>query len=161
MGMDVFGTEPKDPKGEYFRNNVWWWRPLWNYIEDNFPDLAKKAPGAHYNDGDGLNEEDSLLLASLLQSHIDQGKVAQFEKDWKQMVDSTPNEPCIFCSQTGARTWEAGEGPNNTDQPKMLECNVCQGEGTVKNMIYHYPFSEDNVKDFVQFLEHCGGFRIC
>ena len=19
-------------KGVYFRNNVWWWRPLWNYV---------------------------------------------------------------------------------------------------------------------------------
>jgi hypothetical protein len=28
MGMDVYGKEPKSDKGEYFRNNVWWWRPL-------------------------------------------------------------------------------------------------------------------------------------
>ena len=30
MGFDVYGKDP-DPgsgSGEYFRNNVWWWRPL-------------------------------------------------------------------------------------------------------------------------------------
>ena len=27
MGMDVYGLEPRKEKGEYFRNNVWWWRP--------------------------------------------------------------------------------------------------------------------------------------
>ena len=32
MGMDVFGLEPRKEKGEYFRNNVWWWRPLWDFV---------------------------------------------------------------------------------------------------------------------------------
>ena len=32
MGMDVFGLAPKEEKGEYFRNNVWWWRPLWDFV---------------------------------------------------------------------------------------------------------------------------------
>ncbi|QOR55575.1 MAG: hypothetical protein UMS36scaffold28_65 [Phage 59_13] len=29
MGMDVYGVKPKSKQGEYFRNNVWSWRPLW------------------------------------------------------------------------------------------------------------------------------------
>ena len=31
MGMDVSGMNPSSETGEYFRNNVWWWRHLWNY----------------------------------------------------------------------------------------------------------------------------------
>ena len=31
MGMDVFGKNPTDEKGAYFRNNVWFWHPLWDY----------------------------------------------------------------------------------------------------------------------------------
>ena len=30
MGMDVYGTR----EDTYFRNNVWWWRPLWNYVNE-------------------------------------------------------------------------------------------------------------------------------
>ena len=26
--------------GIYFRNNVWWWRPLWNYCYNIAPDLV-------------------------------------------------------------------------------------------------------------------------
>jgi DNA-directed RNA polymerase subunit M/transcription elongation factor TFIIS len=160
MGMDIIGTNPTDPKGEYFRNNVWYWRPLWNYVEEHFPDLADKVPGAHYNDGDGLDEEDSLLLAGLLQAHIDQGKVLQYEKDWKATIESAPLEQCNYCSQTGVRIWEAGTGPNDTQESKMLECNVCQGTGSHRSFLSAYGFSEKNVKEFAQFLEHCGGFAI-
>ena len=34
MGMDVYGREPEKELGKYFRSNVWWWRPLWNYTAE-------------------------------------------------------------------------------------------------------------------------------
>ena len=34
MGMDVYGKEPKNETGEYFRSNVWWWRRLWDFVCD-------------------------------------------------------------------------------------------------------------------------------
>ena len=60
MGMDVYGREPENEKGEYFRNNVWWWHPLWMYVEETFPEIAKLVPNAHSNDGDGLGK--NILL---------------------------------------------------------------------------------------------------
>ena len=35
MGMDLSGFNPKSEKGDYFRNNCWWWRPLWDFVCDN------------------------------------------------------------------------------------------------------------------------------
>ena len=32
MGMDVYGINPKTDSGDYFRANVWWWRPLWECV---------------------------------------------------------------------------------------------------------------------------------
>jgi hypothetical protein len=32
MGFDVYGKSARSEKGEYFRNNVWWWRPLAEYV---------------------------------------------------------------------------------------------------------------------------------
>jgi hypothetical protein len=161
MGMDVYGSQPTDSKGEYFRNNIWWWRPLWNYVEENFPDIAQKVPGAHYNAGDGLNAEDSLLLASLMQDHIDRGLVKKFETTWKDTIENAPDEPCEYCSQTGARKWEAGSIQNDTAQDLYKECNVCNGTGMKKSFITMYPFSEENVIEFTEFLKSCGGFSIC
>lgn len=161
MGMDVYGISPSSVEGEYFRNNVWWWRPLWHYVEINFPELSSKVPNAHYNDGDGLDKNDSLLLADKLQEHINQGKVLQYEKDWKAAIESAPLEQCTYCSQTGVRIWEPGTVPNDTQNTKILECNVCQGVGFVKSFECNYLFSQKNVIQFVHFLKHCGGFKIC
>jgi hypothetical protein len=27
MGFDLYGVEPANKTGEYFRNNSWYWRP--------------------------------------------------------------------------------------------------------------------------------------
>ena len=40
MGMDVFGNNPRNKEGEYFRNNVWWWRPLADFILECYPEIA-------------------------------------------------------------------------------------------------------------------------
>ena len=67
MGMDVYGKDAKNEKGEYFRRNVWGWRPLWNYCVDNYEDLVGEVSG-HYNDGDGLDEAGSLELAKRIKT---------------------------------------------------------------------------------------------
>jgi hypothetical protein len=57
MGMDVSGLAPTTEAGKYFRNNCWWWRPLWYYCEQVAPDLAEKVEYAQSNDGDGLKTQ--------------------------------------------------------------------------------------------------------
>ena len=54
MGMDVIGKKPKAEVGQYFRNNVWWWHPLWEYVCEVPPALANRVRYGHSNDGDGL-----------------------------------------------------------------------------------------------------------
>lgn len=119
MGMDVFGQDPTDAKGEYFRNNVWWWRPLAAYIEETHPEIAAHCTHWHSNDGDGLNAEQSKSLAEKLRQDIISGRVSNYKN---------ANHSHEF-EQTKIETW--------------------------------YQFSEENVKEFADFLEHCGGFKIC
>jgi hypothetical protein len=66
MGMDVYGTEPKNEKGAYFRNNVWWWRPLWEYCEFVAPELTCTVENGYSNDVDGLDGEDAKDIAKAL-----------------------------------------------------------------------------------------------
>lgn len=119
MGMDVYGNEPTDANGEYFRNNVWWWRPLASYIEETHPEIAAHCESWHTNDGDGLNAEHSKSLAEKLRQDIISGRVSNYKKaKYSHEFHSDKVE-----------TW--------------------------------YQFSEENVKEFADFLEHCGGFQIC
>ena len=42
MGFDVYGMDPQTEKGHYFRNNVWFWRPLWQLICEECDDILTK-----------------------------------------------------------------------------------------------------------------------
>jgi len=155
MGMDVFGKAPTSEKGKYFRNNIWWWHPLWQYCEQRAPDLIPENNLGHSNDGWGLNRRNSLKLADRLAAALDSGETLQYAQAYKQRLDALPLEPCDICGATGHRAEPPATGPG------PLPCNGCNGQGSVPNFSTHYPFSVENVREFVAFLRDCGGFRIC
>src|SRR5262245_18574844 len=78
MGFDVCGRNPSNEAGEYFRNNNWWWRPLAVYACDVAPGVAGRCKHWHTNDGDGLNNEDSITLADALQAEVDSGRCLSY-----------------------------------------------------------------------------------
>jgi len=173
MGMDVYGSKPKNETGEYFRNNVWWWRPLAAYIEDTYPDIAKYCTHWHTNEGDGLNAVQSKILADKIKSDIKSGKVAKYQEDYIKAQENEPKVDCEICNTTGKRAWSQNHFSIN-DKIKsdptteindlgeyVIPCNACNGLGKVDHWIKHYPFSVENVSEFANFLENCGGFRIC
>ncbi len=155
MGMDVFGKSPITEEGKYFRNNVWWWHPLWRYCEQIAPDLIPKDNPGHYNDGWGLSHRKSLKLADRLAAAIASGATAQYEQDYRQHLASLPPVKCDTCGGTGHRAEPPQTGPGTR------LCNSCNGKGEVPDFQAHYPFSVENVREFVVFLRGCGGFRIC
>jgi hypothetical protein len=158
MGMDVYGKKPTATVGEYFRNNVWWWRPLADYIECVAPKLHAKVgedgAGWHYNDGDGLSGEDSTTLARLLRDELSDGETKAYEEEYKRLQAKLPDQRCGVCEGTGKRqpVPKAGAG----DVP----CNACDKTGKQDHPNKNYPFAEENVKEFAEFLENCGGFKI-
>ena len=81
----------KTNKGVYFRNNCWWWRPLWDFCynvakNSPFPSLISHElwDSGHCNDGAGLNDEDAKLLAAFLLQAIEDG----FADDYKDHHES-------------------------------------------------------------------------
>ncbi len=150
MGMDVYGDKPKNEDGKYFRNNVWWWRPLWDYCLENYPSIAGKVEDGHSNSGYGLNASDSKKLAIMIKKDIDSGKVEQYSVNRKIELESLPLENCQYCLATGIRNDEYVKG----------KCNSCEGTGKIKSWLTHYPFDVENVISFQRFLDNCGGFKI-
>lgn len=90
MGMDVIGKAPANETGEYFRNNVWWWRPLWNYCEVVAPELTKSVKYAQTNDGDGLKAKESVLLSKLLFNEIESGRTAEYAARYYKELAELP-----------------------------------------------------------------------
>ena len=69
-------------KGVYFRNNCWWWRPLWDYcyyVSDGIISEELHASG-HHNDGSGLNGLDAKKLGELLLEKVKNGEAESWRK---------------------------------------------------------------------------------
>jgi hypothetical protein len=182
MGMDVSGVAPASPKGEYFRNNVWWWGPLATYVQHVAPELTGAYQYWHSNDGDGLDDVDSKLLAQILRSEIDSGRCQAYADQRAAELAALPRETCNLCDGTGVRTDEVGVAhgqpdmmilPSETryglgdglnhDHPRYGQkgwCNGCNGVGSRESIRASYGFSVENVREFAEFLQDCGGFEI-
>lgn len=166
MGMDVVGRNNPDA---YFRNNVWWWRPLWDYCCKVYPECENV--NGHFNDGDGLDEEHSQVLIERLRAELATGATDEHELDFNMRLASLPRHECKHCSGTGIRSDKVGvdQGmPTRVLEPEMQIvlgrtrgwCNACHGEGMCDDMETHYSFTVENVREFVEFLEDSGGFQI-
>lgn len=173
MGMDVFGLEPTDEKGEYFRNNVWFWRPLVQYCNIVSPEIDDNWELWHYNDGHRLDSKKTLKLSKALYTELESGRTEKFKKEYYHELGRLEKIICNFCGGNGVRpSLENRICPDTYDDPletsrqphpragKMGWCNACDGVGTKRNSSCSYGFSENNVNKFAEFLEHCGGFEI-
>ena len=86
------------------------------------------------NDGDGLDAQQASALAKVLEHELESGRTSEYIGLAKMLA----NIP---------------EGP---DQP----CYSCNGTGKVRPPKSHYQLKERDVREFVDFLKHSGGFEI-
>ena len=155
MGMDVFGKQPISETGKYFRNNVWWWHPLWSFCECAADDLIPEDNSGHENSGWGLDACQSAQLATRLETLLECGVVRGYSEARTAALAAQPDQDCAICAGTGKRKAVPQMGAG--DQP----CNGCDSSGQVRPWSANYPFDEDNVREFAAFLRDCGGFEIC
>ncbi len=86
MGMDVFGKNPTSKDGEYFRANVWSWRPIHQLCETV---LKKQLPGWAFNDGEGLEtQEECNQLADALEKYLKDFPLERIETESDMRVDA-------------------------------------------------------------------------
>lgn len=156
MGMDVYGKAATSEAGEYFRRNVWGWRPLWTYIEEQHGDLARSVEYGYSNDGDGLEAEDSIELARRLRDDLLDGTTEEYVLARNLLLSAMPDIPCEICDGSGQRP----DGLHDVEW-KQAGCNGCGGTGTTRPWDTWYDLEVDDIREFADFLESCGGFAIC
>ena len=143
--------------GVCFRNNVWWWRPLWSFVCNSCDDILtdKDIDGGSWNDGHKISKTKADKIAKRLYSMIDDGIVEEYEDRYKKDLDSLEQVDCEICDATGKRQEPPMRGAGD------VECNGCDGTGKKDDWDKSYPFSEDNVREFANFCANSGGFTIC
>ena len=132
MGMDVYGIKPKSAIGEYFRNNCWYWSPLWEFICSNCEDILteKQMAGGNYNDGTKITEEQAEQIFLRIQE-IDKKDLIKIEAE-------------------------------DIEQREMAKENNKDKAVGDKDYIWsaNYPFDAKNVMEFADFCKASGGFEI-
>ena len=154
---DDYGDWEEENCGVYFRNNVWAWRPLWNFVSGVCDDILteKDIEQGSWNDGHKISKTKAGKIAKRLYSMIEDGKVKEYEKMHTGHLNSLEQVDCDICDATGKRQEPPKTGAGD------VRCNGCSGTGRVDDWAKSYPFSEDNVREFANFCANSGGFRIC
>ena len=190
MGFDVYGLSPsdgtkpdephwenigqKDEKtiaayftwqehtpGAYFRANVWYWRPIWEYVCTYCDDILTTKDMDHgtFNDGWRICKTKAKKIAARLRRLKKDGSLEKHESMHESRMDSLPDEECHCCDGIGFRNDDIGIEARKKDP--TYTCNGCSGKGTVKNFGSHYPFDSQYMIEFETFCENSGGFEIC
>jgi len=167
MGFDLYSLgKHKSEKGEYFRNNVWWWRRLAQFVCEHTGVIEEKdKPEWQSNGGHEVNEEQAKQIAKQLKALIDNGTVAkgikECEEDMKKAEENNVQVDKLHSmlrKKVEAETGKVNLAP--ADYPKddhdtwsWIQAKYDYGSS--------YPFTLENVKEFIEFCEESNGFRIC
>lgn len=150
MGFDLYGIAATSERGEFFRNSVWWWRPLAEYVLARVEVPAREGRDWGTNSGQEVSAKTAVRIADALDQLLASGETARYAQEHAAACAALPKVQCELCAGTGK--WR--------DQLMSGRCYACDGTGRTAAWDSHYPFSEENVRDFAQFCRESGGFRI-
>ena len=90
MGMDVYGINPKADNGDYFRANVWYWRPLWQCVEYFCNDILSKEDieNGKMNNAYEYNERLAKQISDRLEEAVKNKKIHEFEKERNEYISN-------------------------------------------------------------------------
>jgi hypothetical protein len=160
--MDKFEEENK---GYYFRNNVWWWRPLANYIIEFTGCVEEEHVDYwHENSGFKVNETVAREIAKQLKHLIKVGHTKMYAEqhmaDYKKAEahNKKVEEEAQKFHQEMVKKHGMGIAPRDYPKEDYEKWNVIQNK---KDWTGDYPFNIKNVQEFAEFAEESGGFKIC
>ena len=173
MGMDLYGVSPSSDEGEYFRSNVWWWRPLWSYVLDQCEFLTdEQAEMGHFNDGFEYDCETAEAIGDTLIKTLRDGTADALIAEYYSQLSKLPMEKCQWCNGTGIRTdtvgVEQGMPTEQLDEAAAIAlgrthgtCNACSGVGESASVATWYHIDRDHIERFAKFCLASNGFTIC
>ena len=159
----------QENKGVYFRNNWWYWRPMWDFVNEKCNDLIDEElyDKGHGNDGE-VDQELAIDISKRILSKevLDEAKRKQEEYDKDAKPKQEFNE---LLSKAGHLYFDEIIKPMYPDKivpadlEKLDKDAYKKWEALMLDLQYRetsYPFSWENVKEFGEFCAQSGGFEI-
>ena len=155
-----------DNVGIYFRNNVWWWRPLADLVIKLCKLLDEKQKDhLHDNGGYEYNEATAHYIADTLEAFVKSPVAKRTEIAHKKEMKKAEAHNKKVSVKLKALEMDAIA---KTGNKKIAPCDYPKDLHDKWESIYHerdhtdsYPFALKNVKRFTKFLRECGGFSVC
>ena len=151
--------------GTYFRNNVWWWRPLAEYVLNYTKVIPEHEQESwQYNDCTEVSKQNAEMIAQQLDHLIKVGHTKQFEKDYEKTRkkiekhnEKVEKELQTFSQSVKKKMRNDNLAPKDFPEEDHKKWQEIYNK---RNSSGSYPFSEENVKEFSEFCKNCGGFTI-
>ena len=114
----------KEVVGDYFRSNVWWWRPLASYVIQ-YTGCVNEDDAEMWgtNDGHEVDDETAQQIHNQLQVLIESGHTQKFQDDYEkerkiaeEHNDKVEKELKKFCDSVEKKLGKTNLAPN--DFPK-------------------------------------------
>ena len=180
MGFDLYGLSPSgeekpdfpvsgreeeikayfawqdNTKGSYYRQNVWGWKPVWEYVSAfcGYILSIKDLQRGYFNDGLKISKTKANRIAGRINKLNKNGSLEEYVKARNKIIERMPDEECDICKGTGGRKKPPEIGPGD------VKCNGCSGEGTRRPFAVNYMGYKDDIIEFGEFCKHSGGFTI-
>ena len=152
--------------GAYFRNNVWFWRPLWNFVVETCEDYmtADEIDSGYSNSGFTISKETALYIAKELSEKIADGTVDEKEREHELRRAKAVAHNKEVRAEMDKISKECKDKHGSdlvpADYPEPYNTQW-QEAYSKENWDASYPFSKENIKDFATFCMQSGGFQIC
>jgi hypothetical protein len=164
MGFDLYGNNKGNSTGEYFRNNVWWWRRLADYVCEHTKVVNEKDfEKWQYNDGHQVSKEEAEQIANQLEHLISTGHTEKYakkvQKEIKVAKTTNKNVDKLFEDLHRAVAVATGKELVPNEYPKVLK-EQWDKIYKLRDSRENYQFNIQNVKEFIQFCRNSNGFRI-
>ena len=138
----LIAYRPTDPSKAYFRINNQSWREFASFVLDQCVDFMPGGEAAGWFGDENHIVEERIVgkIAVRLNRRLNDGTVRQYETE---LLIHYPPIPCHSCNQSGVN--KNGE-----------KCRACNGVGKINQV----QFSEEKIKEFIEFILNCSGFDI-
>ena len=153
--------------GTYFRNNVWWWRPLWSFTCDHCEDILTDDDmnAGCYNDAYIITEDKAVAIAKRLKEALKEPETQEYlDNHMKAMEKAKKHNEMIEQEKKAldeiAVTITGDKDIAPINYPKDLKKKFDELLDK-RDWASSYPISRDNIEHFAEFAEQSGGFSIC
>ena len=148
---DIKSEYEDNNAGYYFRNNVWWWRPLWNFVCMACEDFLseKDAEAGFYNDGKKIAKYKAIKIGKRLSKLIADGTVDAMVEDYNVKAAESKKHNETVQKEIDKISAECKEKhgdlvPADYPEPYKTQWDKAYSKKTWSDS---YPFNKENVED--------------